>query len=154
MVVGLIDNKVQLKDTDKILSSALYSSITIRDNKKCLKTNLILVPHSLTSQWDDAFGNSKLKYYVITKRKDIDYLEFDDYIEDEYETGMNSISEQEEKNRIKEDEVYDDVYDKVYQRELSKIEDSEYILEQLGGYSKPTVSNLFKRTRKLPRVVK
>jgi hypothetical protein len=82
MVVGLIDNKVQLKDTDKILSSALYSSITIRDNKKCLKTNLILVPHSLTSQWDDAFSQSKLKYYVITKRKDIDYLEFDDYIED------------------------------------------------------------------------
>jgi hypothetical protein len=82
MVVGLIDNKIQLDDTDKILSSALYSSITIRDSKKCLKTNLILVPHSLTSQWEDAFNNSKLKYYIISKRKDIDYLEFDDYIED------------------------------------------------------------------------
>jgi len=82
MVVGLIDNKVQLPDTDKILSSALYSSVTIRDNKKCLKTNLILVPHSLTTQWDDSFSKSKLKYYIISKRKDIDYLEFDDYIED------------------------------------------------------------------------
>jgi len=82
MIVGLIDNKVQLPDTDKILSSALYSSVTIRDNKKCLKTNLILVPHSLTTQWDDSFSKSKLKYYIISKRKDIDYLEFDDYIED------------------------------------------------------------------------
>jgi hypothetical protein len=82
MVVGLINNKVQLPDTDKILSSALYSSIQIRDSKKCLKTNLILVPHSLTTQWNDAFKQSKLKYYVISKRKDIDYLEFDDYIED------------------------------------------------------------------------
>jgi hypothetical protein len=78
----------------------------------------------------------------------------DDYIEDEYETGMNSISEQEEQNREKADELYDDVYDKVYQQELSKIENSEYILNQMGGYTKPTVSNLFKRTRKLPRVVK
>jgi len=82
MIVGLIDNKVQLPDTDKILSSALYSSVTIRDNKKCLKTNLILVPHSLTTQWEDSFSKSKLKYYIISKRKDIDYLEFDDYIED------------------------------------------------------------------------
>jgi hypothetical protein len=41
MIVGLIDNKVQLPDTDKILSSALYSSVTIRDNKKCLKTDFI-----------------------------------------------------------------------------------------------------------------
>jgi hypothetical protein len=82
MIVGIINNKIQLPDNEKILSSSLYSSITIKDNKKCLKTNIILVPHSLTSQWDEAFSHSKLKYYVITKRKDIDYLEFDDYIED------------------------------------------------------------------------
>ena len=82
MVVSLINNRVQLPDSEKILSSALYSSITIKDSKKCLKTNLILVPHSLTSQWEEAFGHSKLKYYVISKRKDIDYLEFDDYIDD------------------------------------------------------------------------
>jgi hypothetical protein len=82
MIVGLINNKVQLPDCEKILSSSLYSSITIQDNKKCLKTNLILVPHSLTSQWDEAFSKSTLKYYIISKRKDIDYLEFDDYIDD------------------------------------------------------------------------
>ena len=82
MIVGLINNKVQLPDNEKILSSSLYSSITIKDNKKCLKTNLILVPHSLTTQWSEAFSQSNLKYYVISKRKDIDYLEFDDYIED------------------------------------------------------------------------
>jgi hypothetical protein len=82
MIVGLINNLINLPDTEKILSSSLYSSVSIKDNKRSLKTNLILVPHSLTSQWSDAFKNSKLKYYVITKRKDIDYLEFDDYIED------------------------------------------------------------------------
>ena len=78
---------------------------------------------------------------------------FYNYIEDEYETGMNSISEREKLNRMREEEIYDDVYDKVYQQELSKIEDAEYILKQLGGYNKPTVSRLFKRTRKLPRIV-
>lgn len=82
MVVGLINDKVKLSDTEKILSSSLYSSITIKDSKKCLKTNLILVPHSLTTQWEEAFSQSKLKYYIISKRKDIDYLEFDDYIDD------------------------------------------------------------------------
>jgi len=82
MIVGLINNKVKLEDNEKILSSSLYSSITIKDNKKCLKTNLILVPHSLTTQWSEAFEQSQLKSYVISKRKDIDYLEFDDYIED------------------------------------------------------------------------
>jgi len=34
MVVGLINDKVQLPDNEKILSSSLYSSITIKDNKK------------------------------------------------------------------------------------------------------------------------
>ena len=82
MVVGLINDSVKLPDCEKILSSSLYSSVNIKDNKKCLKTNLILVPHSLTSQWYYAFMNSKLKYYVINKRKDIDFLEFDDIPDD------------------------------------------------------------------------
>jgi hypothetical protein len=82
MVVGLINDSVKLPDCEKILSSSLYSSVNIKDNKKCLKTNLILVPHSLTSQWHYAFVNSKLKYYVINKRKDIDFLEFDDIPDD------------------------------------------------------------------------
>jgi hypothetical protein len=88
MVVGLLNDKIQLPDSDKILSSSLYSSVQIRDNKKCLKTNLILVPHSLTTQWHDAFKQSKLKYYIITKRKDIDHLEFDDNIDDMCEAGV------------------------------------------------------------------
>jgi len=88
MIVGLLNNKIKLDDCDKILSSTMYSSVQIKDNKKCLKTNLILVPHSLTTQWNDAFKNSSLKYYVITKRKDIEYLEFDDHIDDILETGL------------------------------------------------------------------
>ena len=88
MIVGLINNKIQLDDCNKILSSSLYSSVQIKDNKKCLKTNLILVPHSLTTQWHEAFKNSKLKYYIITKRKEIDYLEFDDNITDLCEAGV------------------------------------------------------------------
>jgi hypothetical protein len=88
MIVGIINDKIQLPDTEKYIQSSLYSSIQIKDSKKCLKTNLILVPHSLTTQWNDAFKQSSLKYYVITKRKDIDYLEFSDYIEDIFKAGV------------------------------------------------------------------
>lgn len=79
---------------------------------------------------------------------------FNNYLENEYETTMDYISNQENINRQMEDELYNDTYDKVYQQELSKASDAEYVLRQLGGYTKPTVSNLFKRTRKLPRVIK
>jgi len=88
MVVGTINDKIQLADSEKYIQSSMYSSIQIKDSKKCLKTNLILVPHSLTTQWNDAFKHSTLKYYVITKRKDIDYLEFADYIEDIFKAGV------------------------------------------------------------------
>jgi len=139
------------------ISSEVNIVVSVLDPTWTLKPNMISFDNETTSASSFFFSQEiYMKLQNLYAEQYVNQVEdkFDDYIEDEYETGMNSISEQEEKNRIKEDEVYDDVYDKVYQRELSKIEDSEYILEQLGGYSKPTVSNLFKRTRKLPRIVK
>jgi hypothetical protein len=138
------------------VSSEVNIVISVLDPIWTLKPNMISFDNENSSASSFFFSEEiykKLQNVYAEQYANQVEDKFDEYIEDEYEAGMNSISEQEEKNRIKEDEVYDDVYDKVYQRELSKIEDSEYILEQLGGYSKPTISNLFKRTRKLPRVV-
>jgi hypothetical protein len=139
------------------ISSEVNILISVLDPTWTLKPNIITFNREIPAT--TSFFFSQEIYLTLQNLYAEQYAnqvedKFDDYIEDEYETGMNSISEQEEKNRIREDEIYNDVYDKVYQQELSKIEDSEYILKQLGGYSKPTISNLFKRTRKLPRVVK
>ena len=139
------------------ITSEVNIVVSVLDPTWTLKPNMISFDNETSSASSFFFSEEiykKLQNLYAEQYANQVEDKFDDYIEEEYETGMNSISEQEEKNRIKEDEVYDDVYDKVYQQELSKIEDSEYILEQLGGYTKPTVSNLFKRTRKLPRVVK
>ena len=138
------------------VSSEVNIVISVLDPTWTLKPNMISFDNENSSASSFFFSEEiykKLQNVYAEQYANQVEDKFDEYIEDEYETGMNNISEQEEDNRIREDEVYDDVYDKVYQQELSKIEDSEYILEQLGGYTKPTVSNLFKRTRKLPRVV-
>jgi hypothetical protein len=77
--------------------------------------------------------------------------QFDDYIEDEYTSELNRISNLERRYELEEEDIYDDVYNKTYDREMSKVADAEYVLEQLGGYVKP---KLYNRTRKLRRIMK
>lgn len=72
MILGLICNNLIPKDRSIILSSSIYSVMRYYDMQKCIKTNLIIVPHNLTIQWKEAFQNSNLKTYVIIKNIDID----------------------------------------------------------------------------------
>lgn len=58
----------------KIIGSSYCSSIVHIDKESCIPTNLIVLPHNLTSQWKKAFEFSKLKVFTINKRTHINYL--------------------------------------------------------------------------------
>jgi hypothetical protein len=80
MAMGLIVNKQIPKERDRIISSSVYTVTRYKDIEVPIKTNLIIVPHNLIIQWKLAFGNCNLKTYTISKRLDINNLEFIDNI--------------------------------------------------------------------------
>jgi hypothetical protein len=76
IVMGLLNHNLLTSEKDKIFSTSTYSCLKYKDNQKSFKTNLIIVPHNLVTQWKNAFSYCNLKTYVIAKKSDINYLEY------------------------------------------------------------------------------
>lgn len=77
MIMGLICYCQTPKERDRIISSSVYSVMKYKDPIVPIKTNLIIVPHNLTSQWKQAFKNASLKTFTVMKKVDIDHLIYD-----------------------------------------------------------------------------
>lgn len=73
-ILGMICHTLEPIDNPKIISSSYNSMIKWHDNEKNIKTNLIIVPHNLTTQWKKAIEYTKLNHYIINKRAHIDFL--------------------------------------------------------------------------------
>jgi hypothetical protein len=74
MIMGLICYCQTPKERDKIISSSIYSVMKYKDPIVPIKTNLIIVPHNLATQWKQAFKYSSLKTFTVMKRAEIDHL--------------------------------------------------------------------------------
>lgn len=102
-VMGLICHTLVPPDHPKIISSSYWSSILHNDAEKALKTNLVIVPHNIASQWRKAFSFTRLKVYNIYMRSHIDNLKSaDDIYED-----VKPESPKEKKEEDKESESDD-----------------------------------------------
>ena len=80
MTMGLICYKQVPKERDRIISSSVYTVTRYKDVEIPKKTNLIIVPHNLISQWKIAFNYCTLKTFTVAKRVDIETLVFKDNI--------------------------------------------------------------------------
>jgi hypothetical protein len=81
--MGLIVYGQIPKERDRIISSSIFNVIKYKDTQKAIKTNLIVIPHNITTQWETTFKYSTLLTYVISKRIDVDFLEFEENIFDD-----------------------------------------------------------------------
>lgn len=73
-ILGMICHTAVPVEHPKIISSTYCSSVLHIDDERCIPTNLIVIPHNLTTQWKKALEYTKLKHYVISKRAHIDKL--------------------------------------------------------------------------------
>lgn len=113
-IVGLLCNNLVPPDRNKIISSGVFSSLEYTDDGKCFKTNLILVPHNLITQWKQAFAKCNLKTYVIAKKTDVNFLVFpenvfkkndnDDNNDDNLDDNLDDLEHISEVNTV---EYYD-----------------------------------------------
>ena len=81
--MGLIAYGQIPKERDRIISSSIFTVTKYKDIQKAIKTNLIIVPHNIITQWASTFEYSNLLTFVISKRTDIEHLEFEENIFDE-----------------------------------------------------------------------
>lgn len=69
MIVALIVDSLIPANNPKILNSSQMTSIKYIDNNEAIKSNLILIPHNLASQWYSAFTeNTKLRVKLIHRQ--------------------------------------------------------------------------------------
>lgn len=101
-VIGLLCNNLTPVDRDKIVHNSVYTCLKYNDKKIAFKTNMILVPHNLISQWKTAFENTSLNVYSIYKKSHIDYLVYADNVF--YNTDSNTDNDLDQTNTI---EFYD-----------------------------------------------
>lgn len=80
IMMGLINHKLIPVEHDRILPSSMFCSMKYKDIDRTIKTNFIIVPHNLVTQWKIALSYTKLKSYIIARHTDINYLEFADNI--------------------------------------------------------------------------
>ena len=79
-ILGLLCNNLVPPDRNKILYSSSFTSLEYKDSQKGFKTNLILVPHNLVTQWKQAFAQCNLKTYIISKKTDISFIVYPENI--------------------------------------------------------------------------
>ena len=90
MTMGLICYKQVPAERDRIISSSVYTVTRYKDVEIPKKTNLILVPHNLIHQWKVAFQYCNLKTFVISKKAEIEYLQFEENIFDKEPAGPDA----------------------------------------------------------------
>lgn len=71
-MVGLICSNPDVPNHETIKDSCMHCSISYtRDDDRLLNTTLIILPHILVDQWVSVLSHTKLRVYVINKRKHI-----------------------------------------------------------------------------------
>lgn len=88
IIMGLLNHNLVPPDHEKIISSSIYSTLRYKDEDKALKTNLIIVPHNLVTQWKNAFAASSLKTFIVSRKSDINFLAYPEnvFLEDPNKT--------------------------------------------------------------------
>jgi len=72
-VVGMIVSSLVPPNNPKIINSTQFTSIKYLDSVEPIKTNLILIPHNLSSQWYKTFiENTKLRVKLIHRHSVLD----------------------------------------------------------------------------------
>lgn len=75
MIVGLIVESLIPPNNPKNMNSTQFTSLKYIDSTIAIKTNLILIPHNLTSQWFNAFkDNTRLKVKLIHRQSVLDSI--------------------------------------------------------------------------------
>ena len=77
-------------ERDRIISSSIFAVTKYKDLQKAIKTNLIIVPHNIITQWEATFEYSTLKTFVVSKRVDVDYIEFEENIFDTQKPSIDA----------------------------------------------------------------
>ena len=80
VILGLLNHNLVPPQREKIISSGIFTSLKYKDVEKPLKTNLIIVPHNLVTQWKQAFSYCDLKIFVISKKSDASFLVYPENI--------------------------------------------------------------------------
>lgn len=89
-IIGLLCNNLVPPNRNKIISTSVYSSLEYKDSNVGLKTNLILVPHNLVTQWKKAFAQCNLKTFIIAKKTDVNFLVYPENVfQDNNESDSN-----------------------------------------------------------------
>jgi len=87
MIIGLIINSLLVKNHPKIIYSTQFTSIKYIDSSQAIKTNLILIPHNLSSQWYLSFiNNTNLKVKLIHRHTALESIKSVYNISDDMET--------------------------------------------------------------------
>jgi hypothetical protein len=104
MILGLIINNIMPKNNNVILQSSIFTSISYEDNQTAIKTNLILIPHNLATQW-----YTSIKDYTKLKVKLINRMSALNSIKSVYNVTGDNIDTQKELKIIPEEtiEYYD-----------------------------------------------
>ena len=89
-IMGLITYGQVPKERDQILNSSIYSVLKYKDKQVSIKTNLIIVPHNIITQWESTFEQCNLLTYIISKRVDIEHLEFEENIFDKEPVALDA----------------------------------------------------------------
>lgn len=64
MLIGLIASQRIPKSHSRIIDGTKHFTLFMK-RERCIRTNLVVVPHSLSRQWDHSLRNTNMKYIVI-----------------------------------------------------------------------------------------
>lgn len=70
-IIGLICHTLVPPNHPKILSASYYSVVEHIDVSPTDKTNLLIVPHNLITQWKSALSLTNLKVFIVNKRNSV-----------------------------------------------------------------------------------
>jgi len=90
VILGLLNHNLVPPQREKVISSGIFTSLKYKDAERPLKTNLIIVPHNLVTQWKQAFAFCNLKTFVIAKRSDVQFLIYPENIFDDNNNNNNN----------------------------------------------------------------
>lgn len=87
VILALIQSNSLVDKEDVMVRSYGYNNVVFRlaHRKKILHTNLLVIPHNLTSQWTgymETYSDGAIKYVVINKKTISDFLEGNIKVED------------------------------------------------------------------------
>ena len=89
--MGLITYGQVPKERDRIIASSIFTVTRHKDKQRAIKTNLIIVPHNIITQWESVFEYSNLLTFVVSKHIDIEHLEYEDNIFENTEVDSDNI---------------------------------------------------------------